>query len=67
MDPLSARELEVLRYLATHLSGPQIAEQLIISPFTVRSHTKNIYAKLDVHNRRQAAHRAQELGLVSPE
>ncbi|GMA91050.1 hypothetical protein GCM10025869_15790 [Homoserinibacter gongjuensis] len=46
VDPLSERELEVLRLLATELSGPDIARHLVVSLNTVRTHTKNIYAKL---------------------
>jgi LuxR family maltose regulon positive regulatory protein len=64
VEPLSARELEVLQLLATPLSGPEIARQLVISVTTVRSHTKSIYAKLSVHRRVDAVERAKELGLV---
>lgn len=64
VDPLSDRELDVLRLLATELSGPQIADELIISLNTMRTHTKNIYSKLGVNSRRTAVHRAQELNLI---
>jgi LuxR family maltose regulon positive regulatory protein len=64
IQPLSERELEVLRLLTTTLSGPEIAEQLVISVNTVRSHIKNIYSKLDVHRRMEAVERARELGLL---
>ena len=60
---MSARELEVLRLLRSDLSGPDIARELIVSLNTVRTHTKNIYAKLGVNNRREAVTRAAELGL----
>jgi LuxR family maltose regulon positive regulatory protein len=63
IEPLSERELEVLRLLGTDLDGPDIARNLIVSLNTVRTHTKNIYAKLGVNNRRAAVRRARELGL----
>ena len=66
LDPLSKRELEVLRLLKTELSGPEIASELMISLNTVRTHTKNIYGKLGVNNRRQAVARAESLGLLQP-
>ena len=65
VEPLSDRELEVLRLLATDLDGPGIAGELVVSLHTVRSHTKSIYAKLGVNNRRAAVRRAGELGLLS--
>jgi LuxR family transcriptional regulator, maltose regulon positive regulatory protein len=64
IDPLSERELDVLRLLATDLDGPDIARQLVVSLNTVRTHTKNIYAKLGVNNRRAAVRRAGELDLL---
>jgi LuxR family maltose regulon positive regulatory protein len=63
IEPLSERELEVLRLLGTDLDGPEIARELVVSLNTVRTHTKNIYAKLGVTNRRAAVRRAAELGL----
>jgi LuxR family maltose regulon positive regulatory protein len=65
IEPLSERELDVLRLLDTDLDGPEIARQLVVSLHTVRSHTKNIYAKLGVNNRRAAVGRAVELDLLS--
>jgi LuxR family maltose regulon positive regulatory protein len=65
VDPLSERELEVLRLLATELSGPEIARHLVVSLNTVRTHTKSIYAKLGVGSRRAAVRRAQDLGLLA--
>jgi LuxR family maltose regulon positive regulatory protein len=62
-EPLSERELDVLRLLGTDLDGPDIARELIVSLNTVRTHTKNIYAKLGVNNRRAAVRRARELDL----
>lgn len=64
IDPLSERELEVLRFLTTGLSSTEIAQELFISVNTVRSHIKSIYGKLDVHRRRDAVQRARELGLL---
>ena len=63
VEPLSSRELDVLRLLRSELSGPDIARELVVSLNTVRTHTKNIYTKLDVTNRRAAVRRADELGL----
>jgi LuxR family maltose regulon positive regulatory protein len=65
VDPLSARELDVLRLLGTDLDGPDIARQLFVSLNTVRTHTRNVYAKLGVTNRRAAVRRAGELDLLS--
>jgi LuxR family transcriptional regulator, maltose regulon positive regulatory protein len=64
-DPLSDRELEVLRLLASDLDGPGIARHLVVSLNTVRSHTKHIYTKLDVNSRRSAVSRGHQLGLFS--
>ena len=61
MEPLSARELDVLRLLRTDLSGPEIAGELMVSLHTLRTHTNNIYTKLGVNNRRAAVRRAQSL------
>jgi LuxR family maltose regulon positive regulatory protein len=62
-EPLSQRELDVLRLLGTDLSGPDIARELMVSLNTLRTHTKNIYDKLGVNSRRAAVHRAEELDL----
>jgi LuxR family maltose regulon positive regulatory protein len=64
IEPLSDRELEVLRLLGSDLSGPEIARALMVSLNTLNTHTKNIYAKLAVNNRRAAVRRAGELHLV---
>ena len=66
VDPLSERELDVLRLLASELSGPEIARHLVVSLNTVRTHTKNIYAKLGVGTRRAAVRRAEDLGPAPP-
>jgi LuxR family transcriptional regulator, maltose regulon positive regulatory protein len=65
IDPLSERELDVMRLLASDLDGPSIARHLVVSLNTVRTHTKNIYAKLGVNNRRAAVRRAHHLRLLS--
>ena len=64
VEPLSKRELEVLRLLTTHLPSTEIAKELVISTNTVRSHIKRIYSKLNVHSRRDAIRRAEELELL---
>jgi LuxR family maltose regulon positive regulatory protein len=64
IEPLSPRETEVLRLLTTYLSHAEMAEELVVSLNTVRSHVKNIYSKLDVHSRLEAVERARELGLL---
>ncbi|HSB00462.1 MAG TPA: LuxR C-terminal-related transcriptional regulator, partial [Anaerolineales bacterium] len=63
LDPLSERELEVLKLLRSELSGPEIAQRLIVSLNTLRTHTKSIFNKLGVNNRRAAVRRAEELDL----
>ncbi len=64
LEPLSERELEVLRLLRSDLNGPEMAGELVVSLNTLRTHTKNIYAKLGVGSRRAAVRRAEELGLL---
>jgi LuxR family transcriptional regulator, maltose regulon positive regulatory protein len=64
IEPLSERELEVLKLLRSELSGPEIAQQLVVSLNTLRTHTKNIFKKLGVNNRRAAVRRAEELDLL---
>jgi LuxR family maltose regulon positive regulatory protein len=64
-DPLSERELDVLRFLASDLDGPGIARQLVVSLHTVRTHTKHIYTKLGVNSRRAAVTKAHQLGILS--
>jgi len=54
----------VLRLLATGLNGPEIARELVVSLNTMRTHTKNIYSKLGVNDRRAAVRRAKELDLL---
>lgn len=64
VEPLSQRELEVLRLFRTELSGPEIARELVVALSTVRTHTKSIYSKLAVNSRRAAVRRAIELKLI---
>ena len=64
IEPLSDRELDVLRLLGSELDGPAIARELMVSLNTMRTHTKNIYAKLAVTSRRAAVRRAAELNLL---
>ena len=64
VDQLSARELDVLRLLASDLTGPEIARHLVVSLNTVRTHTKNVYMKLGVNTRMAAVRRARELELI---
>ncbi|MCK0112580.1 LuxR C-terminal-related transcriptional regulator [Ornithinimicrobium sp. F0845] len=64
-DPLSERELDVLRLLGSDLGGPAIARELFVSLNTVRTHTRHIYTKLGVNNRRAAISRAHQLGLLT--
>ncbi len=65
VEPLSARELEILALLDGPLSTPEIAGQLVISTYTVRAHIKNIYSKLGVHGRSGAVKKANEFGLLA--
>jgi LuxR family maltose regulon positive regulatory protein len=65
LEPLSARELDILRYLGSELDGPAIARELSVSLSTVRTHTQHVYAKLGVNNRRTAVRRAHQLGLFT--
>jgi LuxR family transcriptional regulator, maltose regulon positive regulatory protein len=65
-EPLSPRELEVLRLVAEGLTNQQIAALLVISVRTVKKHIENIHGKLGVQNRTQAAARARDLGLLDP-
>jgi DNA-binding CsgD family transcriptional regulator len=61
---LSPREIEVLRLAAEGCSGPEIAERLVLSPSTVKSHFENVYEKLGVGDRAAAVARALRTGLI---
>jgi len=63
-DPLSPRELEILRMVATGASNREIAESLIIAEGTVKNHLTNILSKLNVRDRMQAVLRAKEYGII---
>jgi ATP/maltotriose-dependent transcriptional regulator MalT len=54
VEPLTKRELEILHYLVAGLSNKEIAQQLVLSPGTIKWHLKNLYNKLNVHTRSQA-------------
>ncbi|MEV7559612.1 LuxR C-terminal-related transcriptional regulator [Streptomyces sp. NPDC089795] len=64
VEPLSARETEVLRKAAELLSTEEIAAELYVSANTVKTHLKSIYRKLGVTRRSEAVHRAQDLGML---
>ena len=66
LEPLSKSEVRVLRYLPTHLSAPEIAAELSVSVSTVKTHMRNLYAKLGTHRRAAAVERARALGLLAP-
>ncbi|WP_392970815.1 response regulator transcription factor [Streptomyces sp. LN245] len=64
-EELSPTELRVLRFLPTNLSRPEIAGELSVSPNTVSTHLRSIYAKLQVRDRSSAVKRARELRLLA--
>ncbi|KPJ76375.1 MAG: hypothetical protein AMJ54_12005 [Deltaproteobacteria bacterium SG8_13] len=64
-DPLTRREIEILRFMSPGLTNKEIAAKLFISPETVKKHTQSIYRKLKASNRRQAVDRAYQLGILS--
>ena len=66
-EQLSQREIEVLRHIAKGRTNREIAAQLFLSLNTVKVHTRNIFAKLDVSNRTQAAEKAREMGVLTSE
>jgi len=66
LEPLSNAEIRVLRYLPTHLSAPEIARELSVSTSTVKTHMRNLYAKLSAHSRAEAVQSARALGLLAP-
>ena len=67
LDVLSPRERDVLASMAEGKRGRQIAEELLISADTVRTHTRSIFSKLDVHSRLEAVRVARAAGLRLPE
>ena len=66
LEPLSKSEIRVLRYLPTHLTAPEIAGELSVSTTTVKTHLRNLYAKLGAHSRAGAVESARALGLLAP-
>lgn len=64
-DPLSHREIEILRLVATGASNKEIADQLVISEGTVKNHLSSILSKLSVRDRMQAVLKAKELGIIT--
>ena len=66
LEPLTGSEMRVLRYLPTHLSAPEIADELSVSTSTVKTHLRNLYAKLGTHSRTEAVESARALGLLAP-
>jgi LuxR family maltose regulon positive regulatory protein len=66
LEPLSERELTVLRYLPTMMSNADIAAEMFVSVNTVKTHLKHVYRKLDVTDRRDCVRRGRELRLLSP-
>ena len=64
VEPLSERELEVLQLIAEGLTNREIASRLFLSLNTVKAHTRNIYGKLDSHNRMQAVTSARAFGIL---
>jgi len=66
LEPLSNAEIRVLRYLPTHLTAPEIARELSVSTSTVKTHLRNLYAKLNAHGRTEAVESARAIGLLAP-
>ncbi len=66
LEPLTGSEIRVLRYLPTHLSAPEIAGALSVSTSTVKTHMRNLYAKLGAHSRAEAVERGRALGMLAP-
>jgi LuxR family maltose regulon positive regulatory protein len=66
LEPLTKSEIRVLRYLPTHLTAPEVASELSVSTNTVKTHMRNVYAKLGAHGRAEAVESARALGLLAP-
>ena len=66
-EPLTRREEDIMRLMGRGLTNQEIADDLVISPNTVRAHATKIYAKLGVTNRTRAVHKARQLGILPSE
>jgi LuxR family maltose regulon positive regulatory protein len=66
LEPLSESEVRVLRYLPTHLTAPEIARELSVSPNTIKAHVRHMYAKFGTHHRAETVELARALGLLAP-
>jgi LuxR family maltose regulon positive regulatory protein len=66
LEPLTKSEIRVLRYLPTHLTASEIATELSVSTTTVKTHLRNLYAKLDAHSRAETVASARALDLLAP-
>jgi LuxR family transcriptional regulator, maltose regulon positive regulatory protein len=66
LEPLSYSETRILRYLPTNLSAREIADELLLSWYTVKTHMRHLYAKLGTHSRHETVERARALGLLAP-
>jgi LuxR family maltose regulon positive regulatory protein len=66
LEPLTPREVEVLRLLITGASNQRIADELTVSVGTVKAHVSHILGKLGAHSRTEGVARARELGLLEP-
>jgi LuxR family maltose regulon positive regulatory protein len=64
LEPLTPREMEIMRLICKGYSNPEIASELVVTINTVKKHTSNIYGKLGVSSRTQAIARAHELNLL---
>ncbi len=67
VDPLTDREIEVLALLAQRMSNKEIAEILVVAPVTIKTHTRNLFSKLQASSRREAVERGRALGLIRTE
>ena len=65
LEPLTRRELQILHWLDTDLTNKEIARELVVTTETVKLHTKHVYRKLSVNNRRAAVTLARSLGLLA--
>lgn len=64
IEPLTDRERDILRFLPTNLTTPEIAEEMVIGVNTVRTHIKNIYGKIGAHDRSEAVRRSRKLKII---